>query len=148
MVNTKSRTGNNKEEDLLLQDFSKNISGKCSALLYVNAFIVSGIPIWLYWRIHSLDLQGSSSNLVMLAIMTVLSTWLVSFAYRNVKHILKHKIAVKRESAVNKEMNKKFADDKKKSAVKKRMSESFGRITKWPNSSPPLSLFSTTTPYF
>nr|ACO15488.1 Translocon-associated protein subunit gamma [Caligus clemensi] len=119
MVNAKSRSGFNKEDELLLQDFSKNVSGKCSALLYVNAFIVSGIPIWLYWRIHSLELVGSSSNLIMLAVMTVLCTWLVSFAYRNVKHILKHKIAVKREAAVNKEMNKKFADDKKISRKEK-----------------------------
>jgi len=36
------------------------------------------------------------------AIVTAIATWLVSFAYRNTKHLLKHKIAVKRESAVSK----------------------------------------------
>lgn len=33
------------EEDLLLQDFSRNLSAKSSALFFGNAFIVSAIPI-------------------------------------------------------------------------------------------------------
>merc|ERR1712190_681454 len=47
------------------------------------------------------------------------STWLLAFAYKNTKHLLKHKLAVKRESAVTKEMNKKLADDKKISKKEK-----------------------------
>lgn len=34
-----------KDEELLLQDFSRNVSTKSSALFYGNAFIVSAIPI-------------------------------------------------------------------------------------------------------
>merc|ERR1712109_264960 len=34
-------------------------------------------------------------------------------AYKNVKFVLKHKIALKREDAVSKEMMKKLADDKR-----------------------------------
>jgi hypothetical protein len=34
-----------KEEELLLQDFSRNVTTKSSALFYGNAFIVSAIPI-------------------------------------------------------------------------------------------------------
>lgn len=37
-----------KEEELLLQDFSRNVSTKSSALFYGNAFIVSAIPICEY----------------------------------------------------------------------------------------------------
>jgi translocon-associated protein subunit gamma len=37
-----------KEEELLLQDFSRNVSTKSSALFYGNAFIVSVIPICKY----------------------------------------------------------------------------------------------------
>merc|ERR1712142_400840 len=47
------------------------------------------------------------------------STWLLAFAYKNTKHILQHKVAVKREGAVTKEMTKKFADDKKISKKEK-----------------------------
>merc|ERR1711915_1005602 len=43
----------------------------------------------------------------------------LALAYRNTKHVLKHKIAVKREAAVTKEMTKKLADDKKISKKEK-----------------------------
>ena len=79
------------------------MSAKSSALFYGNAFIVSSIPIWLYWRIHAID---PTATAIILAIVTIVSTWLVAFAYRNTKHVLKHKVAVKREAAVTKDMNK------------------------------------------
>ncbi|KAK3101473.1 hypothetical protein FSP39_003856 [Pinctada imbricata] len=99
-----------KEEELLLQDFSRNVSTKSSALFYGNALIVSAIPIWIFWRIHQMDLYQSG---ILFAVGTIISTYLVAMAYKNVKFVLKHKIAQKRESAVTAEMNKKFADDKK-----------------------------------
>lgn len=42
---TKTSSGFTKEEELLLNDFSRNVSTKSSALFYGNAFIVSAIPI-------------------------------------------------------------------------------------------------------
>merc|ERR1712141_813484 len=95
---------------------NKNVSTKSSALFYGNAFIVSAIPVWLYWRVHSIDI---TSYAVIFAIGTLVSTWPLAFAYKNTKHLLKHKLAVKRESAVTKEMNKKLADDKKISKKEK-----------------------------
>uniref|UniRef100_A0A646QF33 Translocon-associated protein subunit gamma n=1 Tax=Hemiscolopendra marginata TaxID=943146 RepID=A0A646QF33_9MYRI len=105
-----------KEEELLLQDFSRNVSTKSSALFYGNAFIVSAIPIWLFWRIHQMDLYQSA---VLFAAVSLASTWLVAFAYKNVKFVLKHRVALKREEAVTREMMKKFADDKKMSKKEK-----------------------------
>ncbi|KAL8620044.1 SWI/SNF and RSC complex subunit Ssr3 [Nucella lapillus] len=99
-----------REEELLLQDFSRNVSTKSSALFYGNALIVSAIPIWLFWRIHQMDLYQSA---VFFVLGTVVSTYLVAMAYKNVKFILKHKVAVKREDAVAQEVMKKLADDKK-----------------------------------
>merc|ERR1711922_84333 len=75
-----------------------------------------GIPVWLYWRVHSIDM---SAYAIMFLVGTLVSTWLLAFAYRNTKHILKHKIAVKREAAVTKEITKKLADDKKISKKEK-----------------------------
>merc|ERR1711893_79467 len=105
-----------REDELLLQDFSRSVSTKSSALFYGNAFIVSAIPIWLLWRIHSIDIYSSS---VIFVVGTLVCTWLNAFAYRNTKHLLKHKVAVKREGAVTKEMTKKLADDKKISKKEK-----------------------------
>lgn len=42
---TKTTSGFTKEEELLLNDFSRNVSTKSSALFYGNALIVSAIPI-------------------------------------------------------------------------------------------------------
>ena len=42
MVADKKLRSSDKEEELLLQDFSRRVSAKSSALFYGNAFIVSG----------------------------------------------------------------------------------------------------------
>merc|ERR1712212_937404 len=106
------------EEDLLLQDFSRNLSAKSTALFYGNALIVSAIPIWLFWRIWHMDLVQSA---VLYAVMTLVSTYLVAFAYKNVKFVLKHKVAQKREDAVSKEVMRQLteADSKKISRKEK-----------------------------
>nr|CAH7735774.1 unnamed protein product [Callosobruchus chinensis] len=108
--------GFTKEEELLLQDFSRNVSTKSSALFYGNALIVSAVPIWLFWRIHMIDIYAS---MVLFVIVTAISTYLLAMAYRNTKFTLKHKIAVKREEAVTRDLTKKLADDKKMSKKEK-----------------------------
>lgn len=108
--------GFTKEEELLLQDFSRNVSTKSSALFYGNALIVSAVPIWLFWRIHMIDVY---SSLILFAVVTAISTYLLAMAYRNTKFTLKHKIAVKREEAVTRDLTKKLADDKKMSKKEK-----------------------------
>ncbi|XP_034832372.1 translocon-associated protein subunit gamma [Maniola hyperantus] len=105
-----------KEEELLLQDFSRNVSTKSSALFYGNAFIVSAIPIWLFWRVHALEV---STSLAWFALITTASTWLLALAYRNTKFQLKHRVAVRREDAVAREMARKLADEKKMSRKEK-----------------------------
>merc|ERR1712051_146989 len=117
MVADKKLRSSDKEEELLLQDFSSRVSAKSSALFYGNAFIVSAIPIWLYWRIHAVD---PASTAIILALVTIASTWLVAFSYRNTKHVIKHKVAVKREAAVTRDMNRELdAGDKKISRKEK-----------------------------
>lgn len=105
-----------KQEELLLQDFSRNVTTKSSALFYGNALIVSAIPIWLFWRIHQMDLYQSA---ILFVIVTLVSTYLIAMAYKNVKFVLKHKVAQKRGDAVSKEVMKKVADDKKMSKQEK-----------------------------
>uniref|UniRef100_T1JLQ7 Translocon-associated protein subunit gamma n=1 Tax=Strigamia maritima TaxID=126957 RepID=T1JLQ7_STRMM len=57
-----------------------------------------------------MDLYQSA---ILFVVITIVSTWLVAFAYRNVKFVLKHKIAQKREEAVSRDVMKKLVDDKK-----------------------------------
>ncbi|XP_067945720.1 translocon-associated protein subunit gamma-like [Watersipora subatra] len=105
-----------KDEELLLQDFSRNVSTKSSALFYGNALIVSAVPLWIYWRIHTMDPIQSA---VLFILMTGISTYLLSFAYKNVKFILKHKAAQKVADGVSQEIMKKFGDNKKMSKKEK-----------------------------
>jgi len=42
---TQKQKALSKEEELLLQDFSRNVSTKSNALFYGNALIVSAVPI-------------------------------------------------------------------------------------------------------
>merc|ERR1712142_33523 len=107
-----------REEELLLQDFSRNVSTKSSALFYGNAMIISVIPIWLFWRIHQMDVYESA---ILFVLGTCLSCYLVAFAYKNVKFVLKHKVAQKREDAVSKEVTRKLseADNRKMSRKEK-----------------------------
>lgn len=60
-----------------------------------------------------------SASLVWFALVTIASTWLLALAYRNTKFQLKHRVAVRREDAVAREMARKLADDKKMSRKEK-----------------------------
>lgn len=60
-----------------------------------------------------------SSSLAWFVLVTGASTWLLALAYRNTKFHLKHRIAVRREDAVAREMSRKLADDKKMSRKEK-----------------------------
>jgi len=99
-----------KEEELLLQDYSRNVTTKSSALFYANAAIVSAIPIWIFWRIHQME---PTENYIFFIIGVLVSTYLVSFAYKNVKLMMKHKIALKRDQAINAEVSALLGDSKK-----------------------------------
>lgn len=59
------------------------------------------------------------SSLILFVAVTALSTYLLAIAYRNTKFTLKHKIAVKREEAVTRDLLKKLSDDKKMSKKEK-----------------------------
>lgn len=53
-----------------------------------NCNILYFPPTGLYWRIWHMDLVQSA---VLYSVMTLVSTYLVAFAYKNVKFVLKHK---------------------------------------------------------
>lgn len=52
-------------------------------------------------------------SLILFVLGTLLTTWLVAFAYKNTKFVLKHKIAQKREEAVSRDVLRTIGDDKK-----------------------------------
>ncbi|CAF1019151.1 unnamed protein product [Brachionus calyciflorus] len=101
-----------REEELLLKDYSRNVSTKSSALFYGNAAIIAAVPIWLFWRIHQME---PLDYYIYFIVATLVAAYLISFAYKNVKFVLKHKVFQKRESAILKEL----AGDKSEKKSKK-----------------------------
>jgi len=97
---------------LSFEDFSRNVSTKSSALFYGNSAVISVIPLFLFWRIHQMEPKDAW---FIWAIAALGAAYLLAFAYKNVKFVLKHKIAQKREEAITREMTRKLADDKKMS---------------------------------
>lgn len=59
------------------------------------------------------------SSFISFILVTIGSTYLMAMAYRNTKFVLKHKIAVKREDAVTRDMTRQLAEDKKMSKKEK-----------------------------
>ncbi|GAV06556.1 hypothetical protein RvY_16522 [Ramazzottius varieornatus] len=98
------------EEELLLQDFSRHVSVRSSALFYGSGGLAALTPIWLFWRIHHMDL---SVYWLAYILVSAASAWLIAFAYKNTKFGLKHRIAQKREEGIAREINKQLQDDKK-----------------------------------
>lgn len=58
-------------------------------------------------------------SLIFFVLISGLSTYFMAMAYRNTKFALKHKVAVKREDGVTREMHKTLAEDKKMSRKEK-----------------------------
>uniref|UniRef100_A0A803T3M3 Translocon-associated protein subunit gamma n=1 Tax=Anolis carolinensis TaxID=28377 RepID=A0A803T3M3_ANOCA len=65
---------------------------------------------------------------VLYSVMTLVSTYLVAFAYKNVKFVLKHKVAQKREDAVSKEVTRKLSEADNRKMSRKEKDE---RVTNW-----------------
>lgn len=68
-----------------------NSAGLCNRVVTFCSFCTPR-PFYLnsglYWRIWHMDLVQSA---VLYSVMTLVSTYLVAFAYKNVKFVLKHK---------------------------------------------------------
>ena len=117
MSKTSGKSQLTKEEELLIQDYSRNVSTKSSALFYGNAAIVAAVPIWLFWRIHQME---PVDFYIYFAIATVVAAYLISFSYKNVKFVLKHKVAQKRENAISKEITNEKNDKKNRKDIEDR----------------------------
>merc|ERR1712168_669590 len=106
LSNSKMANGKNskltQEEEVLLQDFSRTVSKKSQALFYGNALMVALLPLWLFWKVHLMD---PMSYAALFTGGTLVSAYLVAYAYKNTKFTLKHKIAQKREAAISREVN-------------------------------------------
>ncbi|XP_039251304.1 translocon-associated protein subunit gamma-like [Styela clava] len=95
------------EEEMLLRDFGRNLSRKSSIIFYFHGLFISAVPIWLYIRIHQMDLVETPIPFVL---VTLISMYLITIAYKNNKFELKHKLAQKREDPIAKEISERLSE--------------------------------------
>ncbi|KAG5453197.1 hypothetical protein CRM22_005321 [Opisthorchis felineus] len=99
-----------KEDELLLEMYSRAASKKSDHLIYGNAILISLIPIWLFWRIHGLALVANS---ILYAIVSTACAFLMSYAYTGAKAPLMERVAAKRSESISKELAAETGKDKK-----------------------------------
>jgi translocon-associated protein subunit gamma len=109
-----------KEEELLLQDFGRDLTKKSMVIFYIHAIFVSAIPIWLFNRIHQMEI---TENAILFSIGTLVSAYLISVAYKNNKFQMKHKIAQKRGDGIAAEVFSKLSDADSKKISRKEKEE-------------------------
>jgi len=106
-----------REEELLLQDFGRGVTRKQWIMFGVQAAIVCSLPIWLFWRVWQVS-PFEQQNLVAYVACAAIASYAMSWAYKNVKFVLKHRLAQKCEEGVSREMQRKFAEEAKAAAGK------------------------------
>ncbi|KAF6775857.1 hypothetical protein AHF37_05180 [Paragonimus kellicotti] len=99
-----------KEDEALLEMYSRAASKRFSNLIYGNAIIISAVPIWLFWRIHSLPFAANS---ILYLIVSAACAFLMSYAYKGVKAPLMERVATRRSDAITKDVLAEMGRDKK-----------------------------------
>lgn len=105
-----------KEDELLLKDFSSAISKKSQVVFYGISTFVGLTPLYLFYGAHQMEIADSWFIWIAAAAGVA---YLLAQSYKNMKHVLKHQIVIKRGDAIAREMNKLLADDKKMSKKEK-----------------------------
>uniref|UniRef100_A0A914M6N9 Translocon-associated protein subunit gamma n=1 Tax=Meloidogyne incognita TaxID=6306 RepID=A0A914M6N9_MELIC len=101
-----------KEDELLLKDFSSAVSKKNQVVFYGISSFVGITPIYLFYGAHQMEISDSWFIWIAAAVGVA---YLLALSYKNMKHVLKHQIVIKRGDAIAREMNRLLADDKKMS---------------------------------
>uniref|UniRef100_A0AC34QK94 Translocon-associated protein subunit gamma n=1 Tax=Panagrolaimus sp. JU765 TaxID=591449 RepID=A0AC34QK94_9BILA len=111
-----SKSKLSKEEELLLQGFSSNISKKDHVMFYIIAVLITSVPIYLYYGVYQMEPVDSW---IIWLLSVVGASGLLGTAYRNTKQMYKHAAVVKRGEAVAREVSKTLSSDKKISSFER-----------------------------
>lgn len=106
-----------KEETLLFEDFNKNMFLSSALLFGLNAVMVSVVPIWLFWKIHMMNILNVIPVLFTVSCSAVC---LMMIAYKNNMYTLKHYIILKRHRAVRCQLYQEVSSQNKNMKKRKR----------------------------
>ncbi|CAO4375744.1 unnamed protein product [Caenorhabditis nigoni] len=127
---------------MLLSSYSASSSTKGTLFFYVNALILSLAPLYLFYGVHQMEVADS---LVVWTLSAAGTAYLLVMACKNQKKLLKHQIVMKRGPAVDREINTKFASDKKMTIKEKEERALFRKNEVADTESTYLSVFYTNT---
>ncbi|CAI2349872.1 unnamed protein product [Caenorhabditis sp. 36 PRJEB53466] len=131
-----------KEEEVLLSSYSASSSTKGTLFFYANALIISLAPIYLFYGVHQMEVADSW---IVWALSSISTAYLLAMACKNQKRLLKHQIVMKRGPAVDREINGKYANDKKMTIKEKEERALFRKNEVADTESTYLSIFYTNT---
>lgn len=113
MTSSRKNSPFTEEEERLLKDFDKDDLQSSATLFYSNSLLVSAVPLWIFWRVHMLNVY---KTLPLFFGVTLIASHFLAIAYRNNKHVLRQYLMLKRQATG-------FPDDFEKLYEGKKMSK-------------------------
>jgi len=106
-----SRKQREKEENDLIQMFSRDVGSKGNAGFFVNALLAAATPLFLYIRVQQVQINSAWH---VMAVFTCVSAYVLQFAYSKAKFGLKAKMATAIHDGISKEVNAAMSEAEKK----------------------------------
>jgi len=106
-----SRAQKQKEENELIDMFSRDVGSKGVAGFLVNAVLAAATPLFLYIRVQQVQI---SSAWHVMAVFTAVTAYILQWAYGKAKYGLKSKMAMAIHDGISKEVNRAMSGEERK----------------------------------
>jgi len=106
-----SRAQKEKEENDLIQMFSRDVGSKGNAGNVVNSLLAAATPLFLYIRVQQVNINSAWH---VMAVFTCVTAYILQWAYSKAKFGLKQKMATAIHDGISKEINAAMGDAEKK----------------------------------
>lgn len=100
-----------KEEEDLIQMFSRDVSSKGNASFFVNALLAAATPVFLFVRIQQVNVASAWH---VMAVFTCVTAYVLQYTYAKAKFGLKQKMATQIHDGISREVNASMSDAEKK----------------------------------
>merc|ERR1712066_921333 len=108
----KTRPISKKEEEALIQMFSRDVGSKGNASFAINALLAAATPLFLYIRIQQVDVTSAWH---VMAVVTCVTAYVLQYTYAKAKFGLKQKMASSIHEGIVREVNGSLSEtDRKK----------------------------------
>lgn len=106
-----SRAQKEKEENDLIQMFSRDVGSRGNAGFFVNALLAAATPLFLYIRVQQVNITSAWH---VMGVFTCVTAYILQWAYAKAKFGLKQKMATSIHDGISKEVNAAMSEAEKK----------------------------------